>query len=299
MAAVHALAPVGDTITLESSDPMATFALHSIHRQNSNEEQGHVPPEYRRKRVLIPEGQTKEQMLRQVVCSDAPEQALRYHGYVCIAGVDEVGRGALFGPVTAAAVVLPLKTAKLQRMGLRDSKQLTREEREALDREIRKCAVAFAVSEVDAATIDRINIYQASRLAMRLAIDALGCIPDHLLIDAMQVDHPCAQTKLIYGDSISISIAAASVIAKVHRDAQMRAWDLEHPLYGLASHKGYATPEHRRALEEHGPTELHRRSFAPVAKCYGDDVLEETVALTGDLFDTAELTKELEPCQND
>ncbi len=277
---------------------MATFALHPNQRTPPGSKRG-IPPELRRKRVLIPEGQTKEQMLRQAVCSDAPEQALRYHGYSCIAGVDEVGRGALFGPVVAAAVVLPVKTAKLQRMGLRDSKQLTREEREVLDREVRKCALAFSIGEVDAETIDRINIYQASRLAMRLAIDALGCVPDHLLIDAMRIDHPCAQTKLIYGDSISVSIAAASVIAKVHRDAQLRAWDTEHPQYGLASHKGYATPEHRRALDEHGPTPLHRRSFAPVAKFYGDAALEDAVALTGELFDDAELEEEFEPCLND
>ena len=238
-------------------------------------------------------------MLNQLICSDAPEQALRYHGFVSIAGVDEVGRGALFGPVVAAAVILPLRTVRLQRLGLRDSKQLTREERERLDREIRRCAVTLAVGEVDAETIDRINIYQASRLAMRLAVDALDCTPDHLLIDAMRLDHPCAQTKLIYGDSLSISIAAASVIAKVYRDAQLRAWDREHPQYGLASHKGYATPEHRRALEMHGPTPLHRRSFAPVARFFGDDALQRTITLTDLLFDDAELQEELEPCTND
>ncbi len=258
-----------------------------------------VPLPFRRKRPLIPHGQSKQKMLRQLVCSDAPEQALRYHGFVCIAGVDEVGRGALFGPVVAGAVVLPLKTARLQRLGLRDSKQLTREERERLDGEIRRCAVAYAVAEVDAETIDRINIYQASRLAMRLAVDALNCAPDHLLIDAMLIDHTCAQTRLIYGDSLSVSIAAASVIAKVHRDAQLREWDAVHPSYGLASHKGYATPEHRKALEEHGPTPLHRRSFAPVAKCYGDDALEQAVATTAMLFDEAEFEEEMEICPGD
>ena len=256
-------------------------------------------PPTRRKNQMVPEGWTKQKMLNHLVCSDAPEQALRYHGFVCIAGVDEVGRGALFGPVTAAAVVLPLRTARLQKLGLRDSKQLTRDEREQLDREIRRCAVALAVGEVDNETIDRINIYQASRLAMRLAVDALSCAPDHLLIDAMRLDHPCAQTKLIYGDSLSISIAAASVVAKVHRDAQLRAWDAEHPQYGLASHKGYATPEHRRALDQHGPTPLHRRSFAPVAKFYGEEALEQAVAMTGLLFDEAELQEELEPCLDD
>lgn len=253
-------------------------------------------PPTRRKRKLFPEGQTKEQMLRTLVCSDAPEQALRYHGFVCIAGVDEVGRGALFGPVVAGAVVLPERTARLQKLGLRDSKQLTAEERETLREEVLKCAVAHAVAEVDAETIDRINIYQASRLAMRLAVDALGCKPDHLLIDAMKIDHPAAQTKLIYGDSLSISIAAASVLAKVHRDSLMREMHLEHPQYGLASHKGYATPEHRRALEEHGPTKWHRKSFAPVAKLVHDAALESTITTTGFLFDDAEFAEEMEPC---
>lgn len=257
-----------------------------------------IDPLFRRKRPFISEGQTKEQMLRTLVCSDAPEQALRYHGFVCIAGVDEVGRGALFGPVVAGAVVLPERTTRLQKLGLRDSKQLTREEREKLRKEVVKCAIAFAVAEVDAETIDRINIYQASRLAMRLAVDALGCTPDHLLIDAMRIDHPSAQTKLIYGDSLSISIAAASVLAKVHRDAMMCEMHLDHPQYGLDSHKGYATPEHRRALEEHGPTKWHRRSFAPVAKFFGDDALESAVATTGLLFDDAEFAEEIEPCQS-
>ena len=233
-------------------------------------------------------------MLRELVCSDAPEEALRYHGFVSIAGVDEVGRGALFGPVVAGAVVLPRRTGRLQRMGLKDSKQLTREEREQMDREVRKCCVAFAIAEVDAETIDRINIYQASRLAMRLAVDALGCAVDHLLIDAMRIDHPCAQTRLIYGDSLSVSIAAASVLAKVYRDSQMREWDVLHPQYGLAAHKGYATPEHRRALEEHGPTQWHRRSFAPVAACYGEEALEQALATTELLFDDAEFAEAME-----
>jgi len=207
----------------------------------------------------------KQQMLKQLICSDAPEQALRYHGFRVIAGVDEVGRGALFGPVVAAAVILPVKLATLSRMGLKDSKQLTREQREKLDRKIRKVALCFAVAEVDAETIDRINIYQASRLAMLLAVERLTTPPDHLLIDALYIDHPCPQTKLYYGDALSLSIAAASVIAKVHRDALMRELDLLHPQYGLASHKGYATPEHRKALRDHGPCTLHRKTFAPVA----------------------------------
>lgn len=206
----------------------------------------------------------KQRMLKQLICSNAPEEALRYHGFRQIAGVDEVGRGALFGPVVAAAVILPKAVAALASAGLKDSKQMLRADRERLDRRIRRVAVAFAIAEVDAATIDRVNIYQATRLAMLQAVLALPCPPDHLLIDALRIDHHCPQTKLFYGDALCLSIAAASVIAKVHRDALMRELHQQHPLYGLASHKGYATPEHRRALLEHGPTPLHRQSFAPV-----------------------------------
>ncbi len=206
----------------------------------------------------------KQRMLKLLICSDAPEQALRYRGFRSIAGVDEVGRGALFGPVVAAAVILPERMNALARAGLKDSKQLTREQREKLDRRIRKCALAFSVAEVDAETIDRVNIYQASRIAMLAAVQGLALAPDHLLIDAMRIDHPCAQTRLFYGDALSLSIAAASVIAKVHRDRLMRELDELHPGYGLASHKGYGTPEHRRSLRELGPCALHRRTFAPV-----------------------------------
>jgi ribonuclease HII len=206
----------------------------------------------------------KQRMLKLLVCSDAPEQALRYRGFRTIAGVDEVGRGALFGPVVAAAVILPERLGSLSRAGLKDSKQLTREEREKLDRRIRRMALAVSVAEVDAETIDRVNIYQASRMAMLAAVHGLALAPDHLLIDAMRLDHPCAQTRLFYGDALSLSIAAASVVAKVHRDRLMREADLAHPGYGLAAHKGYGTPAHRRSLAELGPCPLHRRSFAPV-----------------------------------
>src|SRR3984957_17296150 len=128
----------------------------------------------------------KQRMLKQLICSDAPEQALRYHGFQRIAGVDEVGRGALFGPVVAAAVVLPGGLGDLAEAGLKDSKQLLREQREELDLKIRRMALAVSVAEVDAATIDRVNIYQASRMAMLQAVLGLALVPDHLLIDAMR-----------------------------------------------------------------------------------------------------------------
>lgn len=148
-------------------------------------------------------------------------------------------------------------------------------------------ALAVCVAEIDAATIDRVNIYQATRMAMLAAVVGLSVAPDHLLIDAMRLDHPCKQTKLIYGDALSLSIAAASVIAKVHRDALMREMDVTHPEYGLASHKGYGTPEHRRALVEFGPSPLHRRTFAPVRAVDPDAVVEEVAAEL--LFDDMDL----------
>lgn len=219
----------------------------------------------------------KQQMLKALQCTDAPEQALRYHGYNVIAGVDEVGRGALFGPVVAAAVILPPKAGILVRMGLRDSKQLTREEREKLDRKVRSLALAVGVAEVDAETIDRVNIYHATRLAMLRAVEGLSLEPDHVILDAMLIDHPCPQTKLFYGDALCLSIAAASVVAKVHRDHLMRELDRQHPEYGLAQHKGYATPVHRRALLQHGPTPLHRRTFNAVALADPDALLEQAL----------------------
>ncbi|MGC8550505.1 MAG: ribonuclease HII [Acidobacteriaceae bacterium] len=202
-------------------------------------------------------------MLRTLICSDRHERAVRAKGATLIAGVDEVGRGALFGPVVAAAVILPPKTTL---NGLRDSKQLTALQRERLCTEIQSLALAISIAEIDAATIDRVNIYQATRLAMTAAVSRLNPKPDHLLIDAMRLDHPCPQTSIVYGDSLSISIAAASVIAKVHRDNLMCRLDAQFPQYGIARHKGYGTAEHRAALLAHGPSPLHRKSFAPVAQ---------------------------------
>jgi ribonuclease HII len=229
----------------------------------------------------------KLRMLKQLICSDAPEQALRYRGFFRIAGVDEVGRGALFGPVVAAAVILPEQLDGLADAGLKDSKQLSREDRERLDGLVRGMALAFCVAEVAAETIDRVNIYQATRMAMLAAVQGLSVAPDHLLIDAMRLDHPCQQTKLFYGDALSLSIAAASVVAKVHRDALMRELDGVHPGYGLAEHKGYGTPAHRRALCEMGPSALHRRTFAPVRAVDPDAIADEVASEL--LFDDLDL----------
>ncbi len=203
----------------------------------------------------------KQRMLRSLVCGHRFEREARQQGATVIAGVDEVGRGSLFGPVVAAAVILP-RDCRIR--GLRDSKQLLPEDRERLGAIIHKRAIAIAIEEVCAEIIDHINIYQATRLAMTAAATRLSPAADHLLIDAMRLDLACSQTSIIYGDSLSISIAAASVVAKVYRDRRMCELDRQYPGYGLASHKGYSTPEHLAALLERGPCALHRRSFRPV-----------------------------------
>jgi ribonuclease HII len=205
-------------------------------------------------------------------CGFALENAARKCGALLIAGLDAVGRGPLFGPGVAAAVILP---AGCRFRGLTDSKLLTENQRNELDPQIRLKAVAWAIAAVDADTIDRINIRQASLLAMRLAVQQLAIapnflIPDFLLIDGRDtltdIAWPCRQQAVIHGDSTSLSIAAASVIAKVYRDRLLVQFDSQFPGYGLASHKGYSSREHLAALARLGPTPLHRKSFNPVAQ---------------------------------
>lgn len=194
--------------------------------------------------------------------SNRYEKAAGAEGFRLIAGVDEAGRGCLFGPVVAAAVILdpqqPLR-------GLADSKLLSAEARERLAPRIRERAVAWAVAGVDAAWIDRVNIYQASRRAMEKAVAQLDPAPDYLLVDAMTLGLPQPQQALIKGDRRSRSIAAASILAKTERDRWIGRWADEYPAYNLSSNKGYGTPDHLAALAEHGPTPAHRMSFAPVA----------------------------------
>src|SRR5262245_2171852 len=194
-------------------------------------------------------------------CSSRFERVARQQGWTRVAGIDEAGRGALFGPVVAAAVIL---NPKRRIVGLDDSKKLLPERRGELSERIRKHALAWAVAEVDASRIDAWNIYQASRQAMTAALEQLSIPPDYLLIDALQLDVMIEQKSLIKGDARSVSIAAASILAKTHRDTRMEEWDAVYPQYGLARHKGYATPDHLEALRLHGPTPLHRYSFAPV-----------------------------------
>jgi len=209
-------------------------------------------------------GTLKMRLLKRLKCTQQFEKLAWAAGAKLVAGVDEVGRGSLFGPVVAAAVILePGYRIK----GLLDSKLLDQATREKLAERIKQHAIAYSVGVVDVARIDQLNIYWASLLAMKNAIAELTPAPDHLLLDAVRVDLDCPQTKIIHGDALSISIAAASIIAKVHRDEMIRRWAPVYPQYDLASNKGYRSPKHLAALKEFGPTPLHRLSFAPVWMC--------------------------------
>ncbi len=203
----------------------------------------------------------KLRLLKKLRCTLQYEKKAWQAGAHLVAGVDEVGRGSLFGPVVAAAVILD---PAYRIRGLRDSKLLLPERRETLAERIRQHAIAWAIAAVDAARIDQINIYQASRVAMREAVLGLQPTPDHLLVDAIRLDCALPQNPIIHGDALSASIAAASILAKVERDRMISEWDPIFPVYGLASNKGYSTPYHLAALREHGPCPLHRQSFAPV-----------------------------------
>jgi ribonuclease HII len=203
----------------------------------------------------------KLRLLKRLRCTLRYEKKAWAGGARLVAGVDEVGRGSLFGCVVAAAVILD---PAYRLRGLRDSKLLLPQRREILAERIREHAIAWAVAAVDAARIDQINIYQASRAAMHDAVRRLAPAADHLLIDAVKLDCELPQHSIIHGDALSASIAAASILAKVERDRIMCEWDAVFPAYGLACHKGYSTPKHVAALRELGPTPLHRQSFAPV-----------------------------------
>jgi ribonuclease HII len=198
-------------------------------------------------------------------CSFGHERALKKRGILLIAGIDEAGRGPLAGPVVAAAVVF-LEHRRFT--GLNDSKKLTPEFRGELFAQITSSRyIHWAVSVQNVVTIDALNILRATHRAMREAISGLPSPPEHVLIDGLPVPNfPSPQTAVIGGDSLSLSIAAASIIAKVTRDRIMDKLDALYPQYGFRRHKGYATPEHLATLREYGPCPLHRFSFSPVAQ---------------------------------
>lgn len=198
-------------------------------------------------------------------CSFEQEILLLGRGISPVAGIDEAGRGPLAGPVVAAAVVLP---GNFSLSGLDDSKKLTPRQRDQLYRELTSDpAVVWASASADHLEIDRLNILRATHHAMRKAFLALPDRPAHALIDGLPVpDFPCDQTALVGGDALSLSIAAASVIAKVERDRLMENLDKKYPKYGFSKHKGYPTPDHLARLRTYGPCPVHRRSYAPVAQ---------------------------------
>lgn len=202
------------------------------------------------------------------------EQAFLAQGLTRIAGLDEAGRGALAGPVVAGAVILPLERRDLRvaLRGVRDSKLCTPAQREALYDVIGSVAICAAVGAADAGEIDQIGIGAATRLAMRRALAALAISPEALLIDWVRLaDVPLPQKCFPKGDQLSLSVAAASIMAKVARDRMMVGLDIEHPGYAFAQHKGYGTPEHQAAISRLGPCAIHRRSFEPIrARLFGD-----------------------------
>ncbi|QKT02351.1 ribonuclease HII [Ectothiorhodospiraceae bacterium 2226] len=196
-------------------------------------------------------------------------------GVTLLAGVDEVGRGPLAGPVVAAAVILPDRP---RIRGLTDSKLLSAEQREALAVKIRARALACALGRAEVEEIDHLNIFHASLLAMRRAVEALATVPEYAVVDGNRCpEHlPCPSEAVVQGDLRVPCISAASILAKVARDAEMAALDAAYPGYGFAQHKGYATAMHLEALRALGPCAIHRRSFAPVRAALGLDVVGAT-----------------------
>jgi ribonuclease HII len=194
------------------------------------------------------------------------EKELRDEGYKFIAGIDEVGRGPIAGPVVAAAVILP---STFYLPGINDSKKLNEKKRELYAEYIHKHAISVSIGMVSSKEIDQINIYQATKKAMVSAIHQLEEKPDYLLIDAMQLEVPYPQKSIIKGDSKSVSIAAASIIAKVTRDHMMKEYAEEYRGYGFEKNMGYGTSEHLNGLNLHGATPIHRKSFAPVKDLIG------------------------------
>lgn len=191
----------------------------------------------------------------------AYEKELYTQGIQLIAGVDEVGRGPLAGPVVAAAVILP-KACKIP--GLNDSKKIPKSKHKEIYEAVLQNAIAIGIGIKDNQVIDQVNIYEATKLAMREAVGQLEPQPQHLLIDAMRLDLPISQTSIIKGDANSLSIAAASIVAKVTRDQMMEEFDKEYPGYDFAKNAGYGTTNHLAGLDQLGVTPIHRRSFEPV-----------------------------------
>ena len=218
-----------------------------------------------RRKANRAEGQRLRNLLRY-------ETRLWKRGVRLVAGVDEAGMAPLAGPVIAAACILP---PGYRPRGIDDSKQLDAAERERLAEDIKRNAVTWAIGRAEVEEIDRLNVYWAGILSLRRAVLGLDPRPEHLLIDARRIrDLDIPQDGIVHGDALSLTIAAASILAKTTRDALMARMDEEHPGYGFARHKGYPTPDHVAALRERGPCVLHRRSFGPVREVLGLEAVQ-------------------------
>lgn len=189
-------------------------------------------------------------------------------GYKYICGIDEVGRGSLAGEIVAAAVILNIE--KIPK-GIDDSKKLTKAKRESLYKEITESVLCFSIAKISEKIIDRVNIYNATKMAMLEALRTLEIKPDIVLIDAMKLESGIAEISIIKGDSLSCSIAAASIIAKVSRDEMMNEYAKIYPEYGFEKHKGYGVKKHIESIEKHGPCEIHRKTFAPVSSYFNNE----------------------------
>ncbi|WAA13618.1 ribonuclease HII [Fervidibacillus halotolerans] len=222
----------------------------------------------RKKERLLQEEKRLEEML-------VFEKQVKFQGFRYIAGIDEVGRGPLAGPVVAAAVILP-DDFRLQ--SINDSKQLSPKKREQLYEQILRQAISVGIGMVDHEEIDRINIYQATKKAMNMAIKQLSPLPDYLLIDGMNIDCPISQTSIVKGDARSLSIASASIVAKVRRDRMMIQYGKTYPEYGFERNMGYGTKEHLEAINRFGPSPIHRKTFAPIKQFF------DSTANTNSLF---------------
>ena len=208
--------------------------------------------------------------MKEVIDNYKYERDLNKKGISLIAGVDEVGRGPLIGPVVASAVILP-KNYKLE--GLTDSKKLSEKKREYFYEIIKRDAISIGIGVIDEKRIDEINIYEATKEAMYMAINNLNVKPEHILIDAMKLDLDIPSTSIIKGDLLSINISAASVIAKVTRDHILYDIDKEYPMYELKNNKGYGTKKHIEAIKKYGITKYHRLSYKPVSD-YKDKMID-------------------------
>ena len=237
---------------------------HPLFKQYQEDERLGVQAALRRRMKEIQADIKEDQRLEEMLTF---EKEYYQEGFDLIAGLDEVGRGPLAGPVVAAAVILP-PHCKIK--GLNDSKKIPKSKHQTIYQEVKEKALAVGVAKVDQDLIDQVNIYQASKLAMIKALENLQIKPQALLIDAMELDVALPQLSLIKGDARSLSIAAASIVAKVERDRMMVDFDHLYPGYDFAKNAGYGTKNHLEALGELGPTPIHRKTFEPIKSILGE-----------------------------